>query len=123
MSGLLLPHHSMTQDGPDYFGLFQRCVTNLDPTITVSYLRFFKGNEKYQDFLKHYVPLLPDELKAEFVADLDTPIEVAVEAPIETPAETVTETVSTEVPSDTSETITEPPKKKRGRKPKSSPTE
>lgn len=137
---LLTPH---TMDGPNYFELFQRCPTNLPAEIVVRYLRFFKDSDKYQDFLLHYVPLLPEDVRDEFLKDIDDKdkkkdvkaeikeTESTKEEP-EVPAEQpVTETTTVEVASDTSEPVTEDSSvaldevpaeqpKKRGRKPKTS---
>lgn len=79
----------MNKDGPDYYTLFiqMKCLTV--PTNTkdiVRYLRFFKDQDGYEMYLKHYLRMLPADVAAEFIEKEVTaePVateETAVEAP------------------------------------------
>lgn len=104
MSGLPAPSpNSMQQDGPDYYNLFIRMSCLTVPTNTkdiVRYLRFFKDQDGYEMYLKHYLPKLPKDIAAEF----EKPKAVKVEEPV--PAEAPAEA----------------PKVKKTRKSKSSPS-
>lgn len=61
----------MNTDGPNYEQLFQgmKCLhgENADDVkVIVRYLRFYQGQEGYNRYLDHYLPMLPEDVAAEF---------------------------------------------------------
>lgn len=71
-------------DGPNFEALFKgmQCLhgTNAeDVKIIVRWLRFFQGQEGYEKYANHYLPMLPKEAAAEFMPKAEKkeePIEV-----------------------------------------------
>lgn len=95
-------------DGPNYEALFQgmKCLHGgnaEDVKVIVRYLRFYEGQDGYERYAKHYLPMLPKEIAAQF-----SPQEIKGKAVVE-----VTE--SAEEPVTISFTSKVPTPKKRGR--------
>lgn len=91
-------------DGPNYEQVFTKMQVfhgknPEDVRHIVRYLRFFRGQDGYEMYAKHYIPMLPPEIAKEFLTPENEPLKN--ENPI-------TMTVQTEVP-----------KKKAGRPKKS----
>lgn len=58
-------------DGPNYEALFQgmKCLHGgnaEDVKIIVRYLRFYEGQDGFERYAKHYLPMLPKEIAAQF---------------------------------------------------------
>lgn len=98
------------QDGPNYEQVFTKMQVfhggnPEDVKHIVRYLRFFRGQDCYEMYAKHYIPMLPSEIAIEFIVP-DPEQDATKEQKIaEKP---ITMTVQTEVP-----------KKKAGRPKKS----
>lgn len=61
-------------DGPQIENLFRECkCLNAEYNLQeiVKYLRFSKGEDGYQAYLKHYLPMLPKEQFDAFVGDVE----------------------------------------------------
>ena len=89
-------------DGPNYEALFQgmKCLhggSAEDVKVIVRYLRFYQGQEQFDMYANHYLPMLPEEVAAEFKPKEKHKVKVE--------EETITDTVS----------IPAPAPKKRGR--------
>lgn len=85
MSGYPSPL-SMQQDGPDFYNLFIRMSCLTVPTNLkeiVRYLRFFRDQDGYDQYLKHYLPMLPAEYAAEFIEKEIEPEVTTFEVPVE----------------------------------------
>lgn len=93
-------------DGPNYEQVFTRMQVfhgknAEDVKHIVRYLRFFRGQDGYELYAKHYIPMLSPEVAAEFLAE-DTPT-------VEQKEEVIQRAV------ETNNVVTEAPKKKPGR--------
>lgn len=70
-------------DGPNYEDVFRKMQvfhggSAEDVKIIVRYLRFFRGQDGYDMYLKHYLPMLSPEVAAEFI---EIPVETVKEEP------------------------------------------
>lgn len=102
---------NFSTDGPNYEAVFRgmKCLHGgnaEDVKIIVRFLRFFQGQEGYEVYLAHYLPMLPADVAAEF-------------KPKEVKKAVVTETTVTEIEAQPSPAVTETvsistPKKKKG---------
>lgn len=77
MSGFT-PYPPSHMDGPNFEEVFRRmqCLHGgnaEDVKIIVRYLRFFRDQEGYETYLKHYLPMLPEEIAKEFVEVKELP--------------------------------------------------
>jgi hypothetical protein len=79
-------------DGPNYEAVFQKMQAlhggnPEDVKIIVRYLRFYQGQDGFEMYAKHYLPMLSPEVAAEFLEKKEDVSE-----------KIVTETVSIPVP-------------------------
>lgn len=114
-------------DGPDFFSLFtgHKLQGGIHSREIKQWLRFFQEESEYQRHLRHYLPLLSEEDRKDFLKDLQdkelqkelskkVKIEAVEEAPVvEAPAEPTVEVPAEEAPT---EEVVEKPKKRSPKK-------
>lgn len=94
-------------DGPNYEQVFTRMQVfhgknPEDVKHIVRYLRFFRGQDGYELYAKHYIPMLSPEIAAEFLVEYTPKTEQKEEVVQDSAVETIN-------------VVTEAPKKKPGR--------
>lgn len=136
----LLPTPYTMSDGPNHEANFQAGILNAEANLKdiVRFLRFYKGEDKYQSYLRQYLPMLAKleytEVFDEFIDDYENEervkeLKTALKAPkVEEPVESVEGPVEEAVNAQPEEFAAEPVEsvetseleapKKRGRKPK-----
>lgn len=67
-------------DGPNYEKVFRgmQCLNNGTPDdvkIIKQYLRFYRESEEFAKFAEHYLPILPEADRAEFIDEEELSIE------------------------------------------------